>query len=302
MEVFRLTEKTTQAAIEQLRREFKENDDRRDAGLPTTLPGVRRIDDQSYGPDPQWHRLDLYLPKNARRPLPTIINIHGGGWCYGTKETYQFYGLNWAQRGFAFVNANYRLAPAVTFPEQLNDVQAYVQWVADHAAKYHLDVNNVFLVGDSAGGQMAEQYATLLCNPVYRAQFNYNLAPLHFRALVLNSAAVFLLDPGMLSGAVAAYFPPEIVRTHRAQLDTEAYIEAPFLPTFICTGTADFLRNNAAKFDGFLTAKGVEHQFRMYGTTEKPEGHVFNVDQKNPVGRRATDDQQAFLTAHLAKN
>ena len=28
--------------------------------------------------------------------------------------------------------------------------------------------NNVFLIGDSAGGQMAEQYTAILTNPEYR--------------------------------------------------------------------------------------------------------------------------------------
>jgi len=89
-------------SIIELRTAFKKNDDARDAGLPREMAGVERLDNLSYGPDPKWHLLDLYRPTKVIKPLPVIINIHGGGWCYGTKETYQFYGLNWAQRGFAF--------------------------------------------------------------------------------------------------------------------------------------------------------------------------------------------------------
>src|SRR5699024_718156 len=159
-------------AILQMRKQFKTQDDKRDAGLPTEIPEVTRIDDLSYGPDPKWNLLDIYLPKNVTKPIPTIINIHGGGWCYGTKETYQFFGLNWAKRGFAFVNANYRLAPDVAFPKELDDVNQYVHFVAQHADKYNLDKSNVFLMGDSAGGQMAEQYVTILTNPKYRQLFD----------------------------------------------------------------------------------------------------------------------------------
>ncbi|RRK09788.1 alpha/beta hydrolase [Lactiplantibacillus garii] len=290
---------TMNEAIQQLRHDFKANDDRRDAGLPTEVAGVKRLNNLPYAGDDVWHQLDLYLPTGVTGPLPTIINIHGGGWCYGTKETYQFFGLNWAQRGFAFVNPNYRLAPDAVFPDQLDDVNAYVHWVAEHAADYGLDPNNVFLMGDSAGGQMAEQYAAILTNPVYRAKFDYQPTALKFRALVLNSAAVFLLDPGMITAAVAPYFPPRIVKTQRARLATEDYLQAPYLPTFICTGTHDFLRNNAAKLDGFLTAKGIPHVFKMYGTPTDPKGHVFMVDQKDPVGQQATTDEQAFLRAYL---
>lgn len=296
-----MTNENLRTKIETLRTNFKANDDRRDAGLATTVTGVQRIDNLSYGPDPRWHLLDLYLPTNVSGPIPTIINIHGGGWCYGTKETYQFFGLSWAQRGFAFVNANYRLAPDVVFPGELDDVDRYVHWVAAHADEYGLDPNNVILMGDSAGGQMAEQYATILTNPTYRHLFDYQLTNLKFRALALNSAAVFVLDPGMITDAVTAYFSPEIVAQQRDRLTTEAYLEAPFLPTIICTATADFLRNNSAKLDGFLTAKKIPHQFQMFGTPDDPRGHVFLVDQKDAFGRQANDEQAAFFRRYLVK-
>lgn len=97
----------TMEEVLEMRRMCKKSDDARDAGLPREVPGVRRIDDLSYGPDPKWHLLDLYLPENVEGKIPVIINVHGGGYCYGTKETYQFYGLNLAAHGFAFVNPNY---------------------------------------------------------------------------------------------------------------------------------------------------------------------------------------------------
>lgn len=189
----------TMEEVLEMRRMWKKSDDARDAGLPREVPGVRRIDDLSYGPDPKWHLLDLYLPENVEGKIPVIINVHGGGYCYGTKETYQFYGLNLAAHGFAFVNPNYRLAPEVVFPGELDDVDRYMHWVSDHADEYGLDRNNVFIAGDSAGGQMAEQYIAILTNPEYRSLFGYEPVDLKFRAAALNSGAFFLLDPGFLT-------------------------------------------------------------------------------------------------------
>ena len=150
--------------IRQIRVDWKKGDDERDSGLPREVAGVKRINDIAYGPDPKWNLLDIYIPQNVDGRIPVIISIHGGGWCYGTKETYQFYGLGMAQRGFAFVNPNYRLAPDVVFPEELDDVNRYIHWIDERADEYGLDRNNVFLVGDSAGGQMAEQYVAIIKN------------------------------------------------------------------------------------------------------------------------------------------
>jgi acetyl esterase/lipase len=239
--------------------------------------------------------LDIYLPKKTTSKIPTIINIHGGGWCYGTKETYQFYGLGLARRGFAFINANYRLAPEVVFPAELDDVNRYIHWVAEHAAEYHLDTNNVFLVGDSAGGQMAEQYTAILKNSSYRKKFGYKMPQLEFRAVALNSAAVFLLDPGMIGDAVKGYFTDEILANKRELLDTEKYITADYLPTYISTATEDFIRDSSIKFDGFLTAKGVKHIFREYGDRENPRPHVFLINQKDQIAQQANDDEIEFF-------
>ena len=286
-------------AILQMRKQFKTQDDKRDAGLPTEIPEVTRIDNLSYGPDPKWNLLDIYLPKNVTKPIPTIINIHGGGWCYGTKETYQFFGLNWAKRGFAFVNANYRLAPDVAFPKELDDVNQYVHFVAQHVDEYNLDKSNVFLMGDSAGGQMAEQYVTILTNPKYRQLFDYEMTDLKFKAVVLNSAANFMAEPNAINGAVAGYFTPESVRKYSEQLNVEKYITKDFLPTYISTANQDFLRNSAFKMDGFLTAKNISHICKMYGDEKSPRGHVFLINQKDELAKKANDDEMAFLNKYL---
>ena len=87
--------------IRDARAGMKASDDRRDAGL-TTPEDVQRFDGLPYGPDSTWQILDVYRPRSAGdAPLPVIVNVHGGGWIYGTKETYQFYCMDLCRRGFA---------------------------------------------------------------------------------------------------------------------------------------------------------------------------------------------------------
>lgn len=289
--------------VHKMRQIFKANDDKRDQGLPTTVAGVKRIDNLQYGQDARWNRLDLYLPENVSGKLPTIVNIHGGGWAYGTKETYQFYGMGLAQRGFAFVNPSYQLAPVVHFPTQLNEVNQYVHWVADHADQYNLDRNNVFLIGDSAGGEMAEQYTAILTNSQYRDLFGYQLTNLHFRAVALNSPATFMLNPSLIKGATTAYFTPAVMSNsrYREMIEVEKYITSQYLPTFIATANEDFVRDCSIRLDGFLRAKGVEVVERSWGDKSHPEQHVFLLSQKDSLAKAANNAEMAFFRRHLSK-
>lgn len=293
--------RTMMTTIAKIRKDWKASDDKRDSGLSHDLAGVKRIDNLRYGKDPKWNTLDLYLPENVKSSIPVIIQIHGGGWIYGTKETYQYYGLGMAKRGFAFVNPNYILAPESKFPQELDQVSEYIHWVDQHADDYHLDRNNVFLVGDSAGGQMAEQYTAVLTNPVYRQKFGYSLTSLKFRAIALNSPATFMLDPGMIMGATAAYFDPRIMKKPemRDLLNVEKYIDSNFLPTFIATANRDFIHDCSVRLDGFLRAKGVEVIQKSWGDEKHPEGHVFLINQKDELAKQANDEEADFFKKHI---
>ncbi|MGN1407573.1 alpha/beta hydrolase [Lactobacillus sp.] len=291
-------------AVMTMRTEWKKSDDARDAGLPTEIPEVVRHNDIQYGKDPKWNLLDLYIPNGVSGKIPVIIQIHGGGWVYGTKETYQFYGLGLAKRGFAFVNANYLLGPESTFPEELDQVNEYVHWVSDHADEYNLDRDNVFLIGDSAGGQMAEQYTVVLTNPAYRAKLGYELPNLHFRAVALNSPATFMLDPGMVGGGTAAYFKPDVMADPEKLdlLNVEKYITSDFLPTYISTANEDFIHDCAVRLDGFLRAKGVEVVEKSFGDADHPEPHVFLINQKDDLARQCNDEEMEFFKKHFNRS
>lgn len=80
-----------------------------------------------------------------------------------------------------------------------------------------MDKDNVFLVGDSAGDQMTEQYTAILTNPEYREKFGYQLPDLKFRAIALNSPATFMLDDGMMTEGTLAYFDPEVMKDEKNQ-------------------------------------------------------------------------------------
>ena len=119
---------------------------------------VSRLKDIAYVHDGDAaHLLDIYTLADAEEgaALPVIVDFHGGGLYYGNKENNECRDMLLARQGFAVVNANYRLVPSVSFPAQLADAMAVLDWIRDHGAEYGLDAERVCVTGDSAGGALA---------------------------------------------------------------------------------------------------------------------------------------------------
>ena len=269
------------------------NDRRRDAAIP--LPeGVACHCDIPYGPG---LLLDVYSPEGTQEPLPTIVSIHGGGYVYGSKKIYQRYGMDLARRGFAFVNFNYRLAPKWRFPAPLEDTNAVMDWICRNAGKYHLNPGCIFLVGDSAGAQLASQYAAIVQNPEYAALFSFRVPAISIRALGLNCGrydmAAWASEPrkGIMLDYLGRDIPADDPRFR--VLDA---IGGNYPPAFIATACHDFLRGHAQPMYELITAKGIQAVLRCYGSEDDPAvAHVFHVNIRLPDAIRCNDDECSFF-------
>jgi acetyl esterase/lipase len=68
---------------------------------------------------------------------------------------YRFVGAALAARGVMTVIPDYRLYPEVRFPAFMNDAAAAVAWTNANAARFGGDPHRLFLMGHSAGAQIA---------------------------------------------------------------------------------------------------------------------------------------------------
>ncbi len=104
-------------------------------------------------------KLDVYEPMT--KPVggdlyPAIIVIHGGGWENGDKaEYFEPNNRYLANLGFVVFDIQYRLSGTFKWPAQLEDSQAALQWVRDHASEYKVDPKQIALLGRSAGAHIA---------------------------------------------------------------------------------------------------------------------------------------------------
>ncbi len=103
--------------------------------------------------------LDIYSPAGAK-DLPVVFWIHGGGWQTGDKTDVQLKPRVFNEKGFVFVSINYRLLPDVDMGIIIRDVARAVRWVHDHIAEHGGDPNRLFVMGHSAGAQLAALICT----------------------------------------------------------------------------------------------------------------------------------------------
>ncbi len=281
-----------------MRRAFAKGDAKRDAGL-TIPPDVTYLRDLRYGSHPRFHLLDLCFPKGSGGNLPVIVSFHGGGYVYGSKEVYQFYCASLAQRGFAVVNFNYRLAPKYKFPSPLEDLNAVLAWLLAHRDEYPVDPENVFLVGDSAGAQMASQYAAIWASPAYQKIMGITPPDFRLAAVGLNCGMYDITaqrgDKG-LKGVKRDYFTAHPERFGE-QLNVLAYIDANYPPVSVFSAGGDFLRPHCEPMAELLRARGVDCDCHIYG--DEHTYHVFHCDMRSDVGRQANDDQTAFFRRYI---
>ena len=291
-------------AIAQIRAKWTAVDLVRDGGL--TIPeDVTLCTDLRYGSYPE-NLLDVYYPKGTDKALPTIISIHGGGWCYGSKKLYSHYCMRLAQRGFAVVNFDYRLSPENKYPAPLEDACNVFSWVQEHAEEYFIDLDNIFTVGDSAGGQIEFQLLTMLTNPSYAATFPF-APPEGFRvnACALNCGCYFFppfsrfLSPARANAMFGAYFPEDYMPIAR-QIKVHKYVTGDFPPAFVMTSANDYLKMMAKPVHMLLKRRGVESSLHIFGTKEQKEiGHVFHLNCRFPLAAQCNDMQCAFFRNHM---
>ena len=143
--------------------------------------------------------LDITYPdENREASRPTLIYFHGGGFFGGSKSVGDPLAESDATallddicaEGFNLVNIDYVLVPEYHFPAPLIQANEAFQFLIDHAAEYHLDMDRVVIMGSSAGAIMTSQLGSIITNPDYASVLGILpvLKPEQVKAVVLDDA------------------------------------------------------------------------------------------------------------------
>eukprot|EP00467_Chlorarachnion_reptans_P025747 CAMPEP_0114531190 /NCGR_PEP_ID=MMETSP0109-20121206/25916_1 /TAXON_ID=29199 /ORGANISM="Chlorarachnion reptans, Strain CCCM449" /LENGTH=396 /DNA_ID=CAMNT_0001714003 /DNA_START=330 /DNA_END=1517 /DNA_ORIENTATION=+ len=105
-------------------------------------------------------QLDVYLPykpsnREEGKKYPVVIFITGGAWIIGYKVWGFIMGQLLQKNGIICVSSDYRNFPQASVGNMLDDIEDSIEWVKRNIIRYGGDLDQVTLVGQSAGAHLS---------------------------------------------------------------------------------------------------------------------------------------------------
>ncbi|MEG2453650.1 MAG: alpha/beta hydrolase [Clostridia bacterium] len=288
---------------------IKKSDDKRLA-LKQPISEISETTNLFYRNDNEvFHTLDIYRHEKAVGKLPVIFDIHGGGWAYGDKELNKYFCQGLCLRGFAVVNLSYHLIPTKCMPEPMEDILHALNFIVENADKYCLDVNNIFLTGDSAGAHFVALAIKILndvkLQSIFKVKCIAKINAIGLTCGVYNLADLLTVGKGLGKKYLALLFGKEKGFENSQLFKACCIVDDDILsfpPTFINTSNNDFFEKYNLAFFDLLKKNNIECELVDFidGQTEHKLQHVYNIcfPEWNE-SMEANDKMCAFFKAHI---
>jgi len=257
----------------------------------STAPFDDIISNIAYINDGQtYHMLDIYGSQSVKKATPVVIEVHGGGFIGGTKETNADHSKFFANSGYVVVTPDYIKVPAGSFVNAIQDLFAAYNWVEANAEKYNFDLNNIFLSGDSAGG-----YYTLLTDAIMHSEslqeyFGVTPPSFTFTSYITSCPAADILvfqEQYNAGSFVAKTIGEKLIFDNdlMSHMDLFSNVDPQiFKGIYMLTTPGDTVCGpDTLKFDAYLTKNNVKHTLVSYSGTENDLKHVFNINKPDYV-------------------
>lgn len=297
--------------IMQVSWKFCDKSDKKRMATQTPPENVVKVKDVEYLDDGNpYHKFDVFYPEGIipKEGLPVIIDIHGGGWMYASKDLNEYYCMELANKGYCVFSISYRLVPDVTVYEQIKDCTDALAYINSNMKNYPANKKTVMLTGDSAGGQLALYSTILNNNPDAREIFGTVDTKLNIKCLLLTSPVTYAKSGGWFSIYTKKMWG-EDYKTKAAynymDLDEIMELASNMPPTYFITSSGDTLAHDqTVNAYNYFADKGYECEIEDF--TDLKDGkklpHVFSVlDPFDEYGQKAINNALDYYQKALLK-
>ncbi len=251
--------------------------------------------------------------KDKKKPL--FLYIHGGGWISGITKMRDPYIANWAQKGFFTTSIAYSYAPQEIFPTQIKEIFTAIDLICDRADEYKIDLNNIVISGESAGGYYIAYVIACLNNPEILEKLGIkfrNIDKVKVKALVSHCGCFNperlidvtkpqseFPDIKMMTSTFAGMSLPllrEHLKTEQGKIMIPE-ITAKFPPCFLVWCTKDKLQYETFDLDKELTELGVPH--KLFKGDGRISAHAWSIVTMFPEAKKCLEETFDFILPYL---
>ena len=270
---------------------------------------TKQFNNIDYASEYEDGLLDIVVPKNVDTPLPTILWVHGGAYVGGDKKDVTEYAVQLSAKGYAVINMNYELAPSAKYPTPLKQMDEVYAFLIANSQKYNLDLNNLFIAGDSAGAQIASQYINIQVDHEYAKEVGFPqvIEPSTIRGALLfcgpydlaafanmgnNKTLNFIFDR-----IAWAYIGEKDWRNAEATklaslTDT---VSKNYVPTFITDGNSGSFEDHGKKLGAILKSYNIAVEEVYYPLKEAKLEHEYQFKMDTPQAQTTFNSLLKFM-------
>lgn len=277
--------------------------------------GIVCINDLCYGEAYPNSFLDIWRMEQRDWKCPTVVYFHGGGMLFGDKASGDPMSvggpmgvmMELVRNGYNLVSVNYALAPAYRFPVQPQQGMQALLWLCCNAEELELNMDQVVIMGSSAGANITLLLGQALANPTYAANLGIQekIEPERVRALVADESALSVggIDENIDLMGASWLGEEDFVSGKKAKLVVaQDFMTNTFFPTFVnSSNVQDFFHTEALYTVAALEKVGAKYDF-FYRTQEEAgqldHGYI-ELFQTNAASKVCLDRMLAFLRKYV---
>jgi acetyl esterase/lipase len=221
-------------------------------------------------------------------PFPLVVWVHGGGWHAAGKDSCFELCRPFLNHGFACASLDYRWTWDAPFPAQIEDCNDAIAWLRANAAQYHLDPNEVGLIGHSAGAHLCALIAATGDSTTFKDPQKVQAAVCLSGIYDMDRARGQWPADSLMTrphDVIDTFFPTGTYDTAFARYASpESYVHPGIPPLLIFHGSLDSIVPiaQAQVFAEDLTKAGVDATFRIgigqtHGSVLSPDNMAATV-------------------------
>jgi acetyl esterase len=242
----------------------------------------------------------VYYPSERRMP-GAFFYIHGGGFVLFSVNTHDRVMREYAQRaGIVVVGINYTRAPEAKFPQPIEECIDTVNWLKANAGALEFDAAQLFIGGDSAGGNLSLgtclHFRDIGESPIRGMVLNYTgfSTDLYQDSVVRYGAGDYGLSLHMMVWFYRNYLgrKEDYADTRMNLLDAELQ-GVP--PAFLVIAECDPLYDGQIEMVDKMKAAGVDVDSKVYKGTVHSFLEAISVAE---IANVAFDDTVRWLQKH----